>query len=823
MTKPRILLVEDERIIAFDLQQQLTGLGYEVVALASRGEQAVEQAVQHTPDVVLMDIQLEGRMDGIEAARIIHRHLGTPVVFLSAFAEQETVKRAQQSLPYGYLVKPCHTRELHASLQIALARRAAEVAVERSEKRLQLALEAAQLTVFEWEPVGGKVSVGARGSGGHASNVETEDFNRFVARALPEDRDGLARVLRQALAQEEPIELDFRYTQPNNVTGWMRLVAQAHPVAPNGAPLVTGVLRDVSASRRADELLFAEKERAQVTLDCIGDAVITTDAKGVIEYLNPVAETLTGWSCAQARGRALEEVFRIVNEETREVAPNPVARCLADGRVQALANHTVLLGRGGAECAIEDSAAPIRGHAGQLIGVVLVFHDVSEQRRLAREMTHQATHDALTGLLNRAEFEQRLKRVVASAHLDGVPHALCYLDLDQFKVVNDTCGHLAGDELLRQITEVFRAHVRGRDTLARLGGDEFGLLLEHCPLENAECIATALRDALNEFRFAWADKRFAVGVSIGVAAITADTSDAAAVLRAADSACYVAKDSGRNRVHVYTLHDADLARRHGEMQWVSRIQFALEHDRFELYAQPIAPIGDLDAHGIHFEVLLRLQDGGQVVEPGAFLPAAERYNLAARVDRWVIDSLFAWLAAHPEFLRQVQLCTINLSGQSLSDRVFQAHLVRQLETYALPPEKICFEITETAAIANLVDATRFIHSLRAQGCRFALDDFGSGLSSFAYLKNLPVDFLKIDGAFVKAIVDDPVDLAMVGAIHNIGVLMGKQTIAEHVENDAILDRLRGIGLNFAQGYGIAAPHRIEQLLTHAAAHTRMAS
>jgi diguanylate cyclase (GGDEF)-like protein/PAS domain S-box-containing protein len=574
----------------------------------------------------------------------------------------------------------------------------------------------------------------------------------------------------------------------------------------------THLQQDIVERRRVEQALFAEKERAQVTLHSIGDAVITTNAEGIVEYLNPVAETLTGWSVAEACDRPLSAVFHKVDEHSHKPVPDPVAQCFAQGRVTGSADPGVLISRSGREYAIQDSVAPIRDREGEVLGVVLVFNDVTEARRLAREMSHQATHDVLTGLVNRREFEHRLRRVLETARKEQVEHALCYLDLDQFKVINDTCGHAAGDELLRQLGHLLQQQVRERDTLARLGGDEFGALLEHCSLQQARRVADALRQAVEAFRFVWEDKGFRVGVSIGLVPITEASESLTAVLRAADSACYAAKEMGRNRIHLYHEGDAELARRHGEMQTVGQINRALEEDRFHLVFQPLAPINGHDGEGAHYELLLRMSDeNGRIVLPGTFLPAAERYNLSTKLDRWVTSTAFEWLADHPDHLQHLSLCSINLSGLSLGDEEFLAFVTRAFKERHFLPQKVCFEVTETAAIANLSSATRFLTVLKDLGCRFALDDFGSGLCSFAYLKHLPVDFLKIDGVFVKDIVDDPIDLAMVKSIHEIGRAMGKLTIAEYVENQAILGKLREIGIDYAQGFGIGRPQSIEEL------------
>ncbi len=460
---------------------------------------------------------------------------------------------------------------------------------------------------------------------------------------------------------------------------------------------------------------------------------------------------------------------------------------------------------------IREIGEPVCDSTGKMVQSRGTLQDVTEIKLAEEALSYQATHDVLTGLINRSEFERRIERVLHTARASQGEHALCYLDLDQFKVVNDTCGHMAGDELLRQIGLALSETVRKRDTLARLGGDEFGVLMEHCTLEQAKRVAENLRRAVADFRFVWEGQMFRVGMSAGLVAIAEASESTTALLSAADSACYVAKDEGRNRVHVYRLDDSDLAQRHGEMQWVTRINQALEEDRFELWSQPIAPVARGTDEGEHFEVLLRLidEDGG-TVPPGAFLPAAERYGLSTELDRWVIDKALGWLHGNPKRLEGLHLCCINLSGPSLAEEEFLEFMMEQLAQSRVPAEKLCFEVTETAAIANLSRAITFMGALKEQGCKFALDDFGSGLSSFAYLKTLPVDYLKIDGAFVKDIVDDAVDLAMVRSINDVGTVMGKATIAEFVENDEILKILSDIGIDYAQGYGIGRPAPTEE-------------
>jgi diguanylate cyclase (GGDEF)-like protein/PAS domain S-box-containing protein len=576
------------------------------------------------------------------------------------------------------------------------------------------------------------------------------------------------------------------------------------------------IVHDITERKQAEQLLFEEKERALVTLTSIGDAVISTGADGRIDFLNPVAEGLTGWSANAACGRALAEVFRIVNEETGEPEEDPVALCLKEGRRIEPSDKTLLLERNGGRHAIEDSAAPIRGRDGELLGVVLVFRDVTEARHRSQKVSYQASHDALTGLINRREFERRLSRVLETAQTADTENALCYLDLDRFKQVNDTCGHVAGDELLRQVSQLLKQQIRKRDTLARLGGDEFGLLMEHCSIHEARGVAKNLIKVVGEFSFPWEEHSFSIGVSIGMVAVNRGSAAMQQVLGAADAACYLAKEQGRNRLHIHQATDAERFRRHSEMQWSMRLPRALEEDRIRLYFQPIRPLEKRGGPPLgHYEILIQLLgETGELVPPNAFLPAAERYKLSERLDRWVIHRVLRWLHEHPQRLQQMQLCSINLSGQSLGRRNFPSFVIDAIARAGVPPDKLCFEIAETAAIANLSSARVFIEALKARGCLFALDDFGSGLSSFTYLKNLPVDFLKIDGVFVRDILSDPLALAMVKSINEIGHVMGKKTIAEFVENASILERLEEIGVDYAQGYGIGRPRPLEALLGH---------
>jgi diguanylate cyclase (GGDEF)-like protein/PAS domain S-box-containing protein len=503
-------------------------------------------------------------------------------------------------------------------------------------------------------------------------------------------------------------------------------------------------------------------------------------------------------------------IFDFIHPEDKKIANSLLKQCLAypqqvhKQEIRKICHDNIIWVRETARLVTNEK---------QIKNILLVCEDVTETHLLTEKIAYQASHDALTGLLNRSEFDLCAQQAVQTTHQQLVEHVLCYLDLDQFKVVNDTCGHLAGDELLRQLGKLLRGQIRRNDVLARLGGDEFGILMHHCTLNQAFHACEKLRNSIKDFHFAWKDKSFTIGVSIGISTINRYSGNAVDVLKEADAACYAAKEKGRNRVHIFRPNDEELTLRQGEMLWVEKIQDAIQKDKFCLYGQLIIPIADI-AEGLHFETLIRYKDEqGNLIPPGAFLSAAERYNIASELDRWVINHLFSWINKNEYFLEQLSLCSINLSGLSLSDETMQNFIVEMFEKYNIPFNKICFEITETAAIANLTNATKFIAYFKNKGCSFSLDDFGSGLSSFAYLKNLPVDFLKIDGLFVKDILEDKIDLAMVRSINEIGHIMNKKTIAEFVENDEILSSLKLLGVDYAQGYGIKKPVPLDELMT----------
>jgi diguanylate cyclase (GGDEF)-like protein/PAS domain S-box-containing protein len=697
-----------------------------------------------------------------------------------------------------------------SSLATGLERIEIQAHLRDLEERNELALYSANDGLWDFDTLNNRVYMSPRWKAmlgyDEADVGQAPDWRTLVH---SDDMSRVQAAIRDHVAGKTPIFESLH--RMRHATGeWRWVISRAKAKVDDKGRLLrlVGVELDITERKLYEEALFREKESAQITLQSIGDGVITTDAKGVIDYLNPVAEALTGWRLEDSQGRAIEEIFRAFHEETCEPLENPLAVAIRRTRSIKSVRPMLLIRRDGNEIYVESTASPIRDGSGAVSGGVLVFHDVSEARELNRRLSYHASHDVLTGLVNRREFENRMERALKSAKAHETSYALCCLDLDQFKIVNDTCGHSAGDALLGQVGALLKSKVRWRDTLARLGGDEFGILLESCSLDEAMRTAESLREAVRNFKFTWEERTFRLGASIGVVPISADNADVASVLSAADSACQAAKEAGRNRVHSFEENDIDLMRRRREMQWAARINNALEEGRFELFRQSILPLQQAET-GAHYELLLRMRDeAGKIVAPYDFITAAERYGITPSIDRWVIENAFRWLVSEADEREKLAMCSINLSGQSLGDDKFLPYVIDQFHRSGLDATKICFEITETAAIASFSQANRFIQALKELGCKFALDDFGTGLSSFGYLKHFPVDFLKIDGSFVKEILHDPIDREMVRSINEIGHLTGKQTIAEFAENVDIINMLRTLGVDYAQGYGVSQPQRV---------------
>ncbi len=687
--------------------------------------------------------------------------------------------------------------------------------IAESEQRLSLAQSFAQMGSWEWDIATGNVTW----TPGVYRLFDLEPgtpmtFERYLELIHPEDRGIVRAALKGTLDEGADYQVEVRTTRGDR---WLLGRGDVLRDPDGRAARMYGVVQDITQRKRADAALFNEKERLLVTLASIGEGVVTTDTAERVTFLNPVAEQLTGCSLKEARGRPVNQVFRVVNELTRRPCANTLTQLPRDGLGSGLASHTLLIRADGHEYAIEHSAAPIRNREGETIGSVLVFRDVTGAREMANRLSWQASHDALTGLCNRIAFEERLHHLV---HYPQTPkghevHTLLYIDLDQFKVVNDVAGHIAGDEVLKQVSGLMQQQVRESDMLARIGGDEFGVILTHCDIAHAQRVADGIHRALEGFKFPWDERQFRFGASIGALAFSPGKTSLTELLRAADLACYAAKNAGRRRTHVYRIDDVQTQRHHAEMDWATRLSDAVDSDRLVLHGQLVQPLQESRrGEGLNFEVLVRMRDtDGTLVMPRAFLPAAERFDLMTLIDRWIIARAFRTVA---ECLREpsnrIRRCALNLSGATLGDESLLPYVKGQLALYRLPPKVFCFEITETVAISNFPAALGLIRELRAMGCRFALDDFGSGLCSFSYLKNLPVDYLKIDGTFVRDLGHDAVNRALVSNINDVGHLLGKQTVAECAEDAETIAILGELGVDYAQGFGIAPPQPIEELL-----------
>jgi len=640
-------------------------------------------------------------------------------------------------------------------------------------------------------------------------------FNIADAERKPVDQRVLSKVLQQGMT--------VRFTDQallQSMNGkWFSIEESAAPLG--GQPQVTGmvvVFHDITEREKLWQALRKEREQALVTLQSIGDSVITTDIEGRVVYMNPSAQRLTGWSRGEYQKIPVTSVCKLIDKFGAATAIESVKHSSVPYETATDLGQAKLLSRSGEEYIVEHNISPLRDKNRNVIGAVLVLHNVTERHKLMQQLSHQASHDSLTQLINRYAFELRLEKTLESPLASGsgsVGHVVCYMDLDQFKVVNDTSGHSAGDELLRQVSVLIKEQVRKGDTLARLGGDEFGLLLESCHLDDAIKIAENIRQSVESFRFAWEDKSFTVSISIGIAPVSGGPGAIAELLSSVDQACYIAKNQGRNQIHIYQPDDSKSSRWNREVQWVPHIHRSMDENNFLLYAQPIVPIKTEYETERHHEILLRMRDdSGRIIAPGAFLPAAERYGIMPKLDRWVVESAISALSAAWQAGSRFSASTfgLNISGTVLGDDSFLKYVKETLDSNGLPPQLLCFEITETVAIANFSHAIRFVNELKEMGCSFALDDFGSGFASFSNLKTLPVDYLKIDGSFVRPLMENPVDQAMVEVINQIGHVMGLKTIAEFVETREILESLCKLGVDYAQGYHLGKPLPLDQVI-----------
>jgi diguanylate cyclase (GGDEF)-like protein/PAS domain S-box-containing protein len=845
MFPPKVLIVNDDPGTLLAIQSVLENTPHASeyrVFTAQSGEEALGAVLKHDFAVILLDAKMPG-MDGFQTANIIHSHprsAAVPIIFITAYLSDEIHRlKGYETGAVDFLMTPIVPQILLAKLRVfvELTRQRLELQEQsielvymnselserqRSARERELRMRAVVDNVGE-----GIITLNEAGTIESFNAAATEIFGYAASEAIGQNikllipphlrarHDAGMRRARKGgthrMIGRKNIELPALHKN-----GTMLPVELAiNKIHLDDRLLFVGMVRDIRLRKQAEAAILAEKERLRITLnsigDAIGDAVITADAAGRITYLNPVAVALTGWDNDAAFGQPLAEVFHAIDDETGQVVTDMSTLALTQAAVSVPADDISVVRRDGHCTPVEASAAPIRDQMGKTIGVVQVFRDISFHRRIAAEMTYQASHDALTGLINRPEFERRLAQAIQSAKVERKQHTLLYLDLDQFKIVNDTCGHDAGDELLRQLTALMQSVLRHSDTFGRLGGDEFGVLLDSCATEPALRIAEHLRQAVGDFHFVWHSKAFTVGASIGLVTFGETDTRLADILRMADSACYVAKDHGRNRTHVYTPEDQDLAQRQNEMGWIGRINKALNEGRFVLYAQKILPLNPAEEDAPHHELLLRMLDeDGTLVPPAAFIPAAERYNLMSAIDRWVVQEAFTWIGADGPASTDFSWFSINLSAASLCDEHFFSFVRKQFETHRVAPGAICFEVTESSAIANMRHAATLIRSLRNLGCHIALDDFGKGMSSFSYLKHLPVSFLKIDGGFVAEMATNKIDQALVEAINHVGHVFGLRTVAECVENEETLAALRKIRVDFAQGYLIERPRPLRK-------------
>ncbi len=682
MDSERILIVEDEKIIALDLQRRLERFGYSICDTAAEGEEAVRKAREHRPDIILMDIMLAGAVDGIEAAKVIKRELQIPVIFLTAYADERTLERAKEAEPFGYILKPFKERELYTTIDIAI----------------------------------------------------------------------------------------YKY--------------------------------------KIDKKLKQQERLFSAILHSVHDGIVATGMNTEILFMNPIAEKMCGWNENDAQGKTATTVLSLIDART---LASLIPDGLPTGEHPVFFRDAVMKSRHGQTFTIDGSITKIHQVENETEGYVLAFRDISELKRMSATIDYQASHDSLTGLSNREEFSLRLTELLEDLKRNSGRHTLIELDVDRFKVVNDTCGTVAGDELLRQVANFIQSLTQRHDISARIGGDEFGVILRDCSLEDSMHVAQRLQDAIQSHKFIWQKNLFPITLSIGIVPLTEADIEIHAVLAAADDACYIAKEEGGGRISVFQRTAEQYVLRRGQMEWIGKINEALEKNRLRLWHQLIEPLNPDSDSKPKAEVLIRMEaEDGSIIGPGSFIPSAERYGLMTSIDRWVLENTtIAWdrlkKAGHPLSDR---VFTVNLSGPTLLDESFIDFVMMTFKTHNANPSAFCFEITETSAIQNLSYASRFIGKLKEVGFTFSLDDFGSGFSSFNYLKNLPVDYLKIDGSIVQNIDESLVNYTMVESINSMGHVLGLKTVGEYARNERIVEKLRRIGVDYGQGYALAEPRPI---------------
>ena len=703
--------------------------------------------------------------------------------------------------------------------QVVWSERHMAAALQRNEQRQKAALTASDHGIFDIDLEHGTAHLSANfmAALGYPDWPDQLDMTEVARVIHPEDRALFVSRVHDDDGPENDLGryVEYRLLCASGGVRWARVEAGATRDSRGKRVRLAGTMRDITEQRLVKEKLFEQTERALVTLNSISEAVVTTDAQGCIDYVNQRAEELLDLRLADVRGKAVKSVCWFIDEATRQPLAHPVEVALRSG-LRTTATSTAALARpGGAEISIDASASLMHAQNDSVFGVVLVLRDVRHDRIAASQMRHQATHDVLTGLINRREFESLVEAAVCSRPGDGLQHAVFYLDLDRFKIVNDTCGHEAGDLLLREISDLMKSALRETDALARLGGDEFAILLRGCSGDAAAVVAEKIREVVSAHRFCYQGRTFSVSASIGVVALDTAVIGYADAIRGADAACYHAKEHGGDRVQFFHSADTDLASRQAAIRWAPRIKDALDENRFRLYAQRMEKTHPAPSDPMRIEVLVRLDDGaGALISPQAFLPSAERYHLASAIDRWVISAVFDAIGNCN--WNVYESCSINLSGGSIGDSRVIEHILAASRDAGIDPRRICFEVTETAVISNIGAAQHSIRCLRDAGFHFALDDFGAGMASFGYLKHLPVDYLKIDGSFVRQMLSEHTDRAMVQSIQQIARAFGIQTVAEFVESHDIRAALRLIGVDYVQGFAIHKPQPLAEVLAQGA-------